>query len=200
MTWRELAEADDLASALTVDVMLGFVTHKMTETKLRITERIKTKFRETITAFQKHKCYETAFDQLTADPNIVRRSWKSDIRFKEHVFRYLLLFDDRSGVEIRPCMRYASENHVGAAIFASRDWSKGLRITTLVGCIAELNLAEEVAFLQHRKNDFSVMYSSRKNCSQLWLGPAAYVNHDCQPNCEVSRSIDSLQSPSKPWS
>lgn len=190
MTWRELAEADDLASALTVDVMLGFVTHKMTETKLRITERIKTKFRETITAFQKHKCYETAFDQLTADPNIVRRSWKSDVRFKEHIFRYLLLFDDRSGVEIRPCMRYASENHVGAAIFASRDWSKGSRITTLVGCIAELNLAEEVAFLQHRKNDFSVMYSSRKNCSQLWLGPAAYVNHDCQPNCEFTINCD----------
>ncbi|THD19281.1 Suppressor of variegation 4-20 [Fasciola hepatica] len=122
MTWRELAEADDLASALTVDVMLGFVTHKMTEMKLRITERIKTKFRETIVAFQKHKCYETAFDQLTADSNIVRRSWRSDLRFKEHVFRYLLLFDDRSGVEIRPCMRYASENHVGAAIFASKDW------------------------------------------------------------------------------
>lgn len=190
MTWKELAEADDLASALTVDPYLGFTTHKMTDMKLRIPERIKRKFRDIICNFQKHKCYDAAYNQLIADPNIVKRPWSVDPRFKEHVTRYLLLFDDRSGIEIRPCWRYASENHMGASIFATRDWAKGSRISTLVGCIAELKHHEEAAFLKHHKNDFSVMYSSRKNCSQLWLGPAAYVNHDCHPNCEFTINCD----------
>nr|CDS34042.1 histone lysine n methyltransferase suv420h1 [Hymenolepis microstoma] len=112
------------------------------------------------------------------------------IRISNQIYRYLLLFDERSGIKIAPCYRYASEGHSGGAIFATKDWPKGSKIYGLVGCIAELTKDEERSFLRQKENDFSVMYSSRKQKSQLWLGPAAYVNHDCQPNCEFTISCD----------
>uniref|UniRef100_A0A915DGQ0 Histone-lysine N-methyltransferase Suv4-20 n=1 Tax=Ditylenchus dipsaci TaxID=166011 RepID=A0A915DGQ0_9BILA len=188
MTPKELCENDDLCTSLLVDPILGFQTHKMSLCYKPLSADVQQKVRNIIATCVKqqnlHHALRSLYELDTLKKFSARKNAKELENFREHLLRFLTMFDVMAGFTIRPSYRYSAENCVGGMLIATRNWFKGEVIESLFGVIGELSREEEQELLRKDVNDFSVMFSTRKRKAQLWLGPGAYINHDCKPNCK----------------
>ncbi|KAI9350432.1 hypothetical protein BD770DRAFT_394492 [Pilaira anomala] len=104
--------------------------------------------------------------------------------FIQHMKRYLYMYMPNAGYEVGDTRRYGGNGRrVEACLVATKDWHVGDEMRLLTGMIACLDPKDD-AELKKGNRDFSVMWSTRKNCSCLFLGPARFANHDCDSNCK----------------
>ncbi|VDM66362.1 unnamed protein product, partial [Strongylus vulgaris] len=194
LTPQELCYFDDMATTLIIDSVLDFQTHKMHPRKRYIKQDERLMAVNIMREFRQTNNFSLAliefFSLRSVKDFLSRLTLQKQIEFRDHMVRFLNVFSAKAGFTIDTCSRYAAEQNMGAKLIATRHWyvdsqpkQRGEKIERLCGVISELNDQEERQILRPGLNDFSVMYSMRKKCAQLWLGPGAYINHDCRPSC-----------------
>ncbi|KAF9908198.1 Histone-lysine N-methyltransferase set9 [Linnemannia zychae] len=107
---------------------------------------------------------------------------KEILDFGTHAKRYLSIYLPSAGFEISQTDRYSAvTNKSEACVIANRPFEVGDELRYCAGTIANLTEQEEKD-LETKTSDFSVIKTSRRGTC-LFLGPARFVNHDCDPNC-----------------
>src|ERR1044072_8157816 len=79
-----------------------------------------------------------------------------------------------AGCEIAETPRYSGSDKREACIIATKKWQVGDEIKYCTGVLVPITSEEERALEGGR--DFSIMWSTRKDCMCLLLGPARFVN------------------------
>ncbi|KAJ7251542.1 hypothetical protein B0H12DRAFT_1296555 [Mycena haematopus] len=114
--------------------------------------------------------------------------------FATHASRYFELYHPSGCIEIAHTSRYS--HHTGKSelcILATRNLGPGVVITELKGSMANLTDEEDKELKRTDlrnsdiRRDFSVIHSKQMKKNHLFLGPARFVNHDCNNNCELFR-------------
>ncbi|KAG0298970.1 Histone-lysine N-methyltransferase set9 [Dissophora globulifera] len=166
MDLQTLSTLDDLLSDILLDgVHLWFQTHKMNKdyTPMRLPA-------------------QQILDIIQRKVIVERKVPEAVKELLEHARRYFNIYLPTAGFEISQTDRYtAVTNKSEACVIANRTFEVGSELRYCAGTIANLNEQEEKD-LENRTSDFSVIKTSRRGTC-LFLGPARFVNHDCDPNC-----------------
>ncbi|KAI6046005.1 hypothetical protein EDC04DRAFT_2888176 [Pisolithus marmoratus] len=206
MNVRDLSKDDDFLSHLLVEKLgtggVPLYVHKMDPSRrlpkvdagdlLRIVRRsVESRAGPQIAVRQ-------AVDGLLALPPVryyLRPYTQKQINaFATHASRYFELYNPNGSIEIAHTSRYSHMTGKSElCILATRPLTPGMVIAELKGSMAHLSKEEDRELKRTDlrnsdiRRDFSVIHSRQMKKNHLFLGPARFVNHDCENNCELFR-------------
>ncbi|OAP61817.1 histone-lysine N-methyltransferase SUV420H [Fonsecaea erecta] len=108
------------------------------------------------------------------------RSKSEQEHFLNHLRKYIDMYQTDCAWEVSTTNRYTITTYE-AAVTARRRIRQGDTIKYLTGTLVPLT-TEESADLDLTNRNFSIVVSSRKKNSSIFLGPARFANHDCDAN------------------
>ncbi|KAK4098976.1 hypothetical protein N658DRAFT_487961 [Parathielavia hyrcaniae] len=111
------------------------------------------------------------------------RTPKEKDDFRAHLRRYMGTYQSDCPFEVNATNRYTISSYE-ASITARRFIRRNETIKYLAGTQVTVT-PEEEAQLALRKKDFSLVVSSRSKLTSLFMGPARFANHDCDPNARL---------------
>ncbi|KAI0326536.1 hypothetical protein GY45DRAFT_1310315 [Cubamyces sp. BRFM 1775] len=209
MNMRDLSRDDDFLSHLLVEKLgtgdVPLVVHKMDPNRrlpktdadqlLLIVRRLVAS-KSSPQAAIRHAVDDLL--SLTAVRYYIRSYTQKQINaFATHASRYFELYLPSGSIEIAHTSRYS--HHTGKSelcILATRPLAPGTVISELKGSMADLTEEEDKELKGTDagqadgggiRRDFSVIHSKQLKKNHLFLGPARFVNHDCDHNVELFR-------------
>ncbi|TFK73982.1 hypothetical protein BDN72DRAFT_118579 [Pluteus cervinus] len=207
MNMRDLAKDDDFLSHLLVEKLgtgtVPLLVHKMDGTR----KHPKTDAQELLGIVRRrlvnsklpvqHATRHAVDDLLKLPPIryfLKAYTQKQINAFATHASRYFELYHPSGSIEIAHTSRYAHRTGKSElCILATRYLAPGTVITELKGSMANLTDEEDKELKRTEtgntdiRRDFSVIHSKQMKKNHLFLGPARFVNHDCENNCELFR-------------
>ncbi|PIL34262.1 transcription factor [Ganoderma sinense ZZ0214-1] len=209
MNMQDLSRDDDFLSHLLVEKLgtggFPLVVHKMDPSRRlpKTDPEDLMKIVRRLVAFKgpSQTAIRQAVDDLlslTAVRYYLRSSNQKQVNaFATHASRYFELYLPSGSIEIAHTSRYSHRTGKSElCILATRPLAPGTVISELKGSMADLTEEEDKELkgtdIGHAegvgiRRDFSVIHSKQLKKNHLFLGPARFVNHDCDHNVELFR-------------
>ncbi|KAH8828156.1 hypothetical protein DL96DRAFT_1602017 [Flagelloscypha sp. PMI_526] len=209
MNMRDLSRDDDFLSHLLVEKLgtgdsIPLLVHKMDpsrrlpKTDANVLLNIVRRF--VLSKLPLQQASKQAVDNLLSlhPVRVFLKSYdqKQINAFATHASRYFELYQPGGSIEISHTSRYSHRTGKSElCILATRPMAPGTVITELKGSMANLTDEEDRELKRTNlratdsgiRRDFSVIHSKSMKKNHLFLGPARFVNHDCDHNAELFR-------------